>query len=165
LTRPPVSRPLRLFFKLPVLLYRGWLAELFRWRCVLLVTTTGRKTGRPHTTGLSFLPLNEHYVVFAGWGARSDWYQNALASPAVMLQVGRRRLQATAQPVRDPARRRALMLQMQARSHRCGPPRLLRRLLRLVRLFDYDGEIARAVEQAEALPVVELIPSMAPEQG
>ncbi len=138
LTRSRPGRPLRLFFKLPVLLYRGWLAELFRRRGVLLLTSIGRKTGRPHTTGLSFLPLDSHYVVFAGWGTRSDWYQNALTNPAVVLQVGRRRLRAIAQPVREPARRRALMLQMQRRSAECGPPRRLRPLLRLTHLFDYD---------------------------
>jgi deazaflavin-dependent oxidoreductase (nitroreductase family) len=149
---------MQVFFKVPVLLYRGWLGEVFRWRCILRLTTTGRKTGHLRTTCVSYMPLNEHYVVFAGWGVRADWYRNLLAHPAVAIQVGRRRLRATAQPVSDPVRRRALMLQMQARSGRCGPPRFLRPLLRGARVFDYDREIALAVEQAEALPVVELVP-------
>jgi deazaflavin-dependent oxidoreductase (nitroreductase family) len=162
-TEPSFVRPrpgwlLRLFFKVPVLLYRGWLAELLRARCVLLLTTTGRRTGRPRTTGVSFLPLEDRYVIFAGWGVRADWYRNLLANPEVTLQIGRQRLRATAVPVRDPARRRALMLQMQARSAQCGPPPWIRPLLRLTRVFDYDREIAMAVEHAETLPVVELFP-------
>ncbi len=124
----------------------------------MLLTTTGRKTGRPRTTGVSFMPLDDRYVVFAGWGVRSDWYRNLLANPAVTIQVGRRRLRATARPVPDAAQRRRLMLQMRERSARCGPPRFLRPLLRLARVFDYDREIALAVEQAETLPVVEIVP-------
>jgi deazaflavin-dependent oxidoreductase (nitroreductase family) len=148
----------RLFFRAPIALYRGWLGELLRWRCVLRLTTIGRKSGRPRTTLVSFMPQNGHYVIFSGWGVRSDWYQNLLANPEVTIQVGRRRLRATAQPVREPERRRALMLQLRDRSGACGPPRLVRPLLRLTGVFDYDREIAIGVEQAEALPVVELIP-------
>lgn len=152
------SRWRRLFFKSLVPVYRGPLAELLRARCVLLLTTTGRRTGLPRTTGVSFMPLAGRYVVFSGWGIRSDWYRNLLANPEVTIRVGRRRLQATAEPVRDPARRRELMLRMRERSARCGPPRLLRPLLRMTRVFDYDAEIALGVAQAEALPVVELVP-------
>ncbi len=149
----------RLFLRAPVLLYRGWLAELLRGRCVLLLTTTGRATGLPRTTGVSFLALDDHYVVFSGWGVRSNWYRNLRAHPEVVIQVGRRRLRATARLVDDPARRRELMRLMRDRSARCGPPRFVRPLLRLTRLFDYDQEIALAVEQGEALPVVELWPT------
>lgn len=152
------GRLLRFFFRAPVWFYRGWLADLFRWRCIMLLTTTGRRSGRPRTTGVSFMPVGDHIVAFAGWGVRADWYQNLLVNPRVTLQIGRRRLSATARPVEDPARREALMLQMRDRSSQCGPPRPLRPLLRLVRVFDYDGEIAMAVRHARELPVVEFIP-------
>lgn len=160
-TRPRPRGLLRLFFKVPVYLYHGPLAELLRARCVLLLITIGRRTGRPRRTCVSFLALGDRYVVFAGWGVRADWYQNILANPAVVVQVGRRRQRAIARPVRDPARRRELMLQMQAHSGQCGPPGFLRPLLRLTGVFDYEREIAFAVEHAESLPVVEIVPERA----
>lgn len=156
--RQPPGRLLRLFFRVPVLLYRGWLAELFGRRCVMLVTTTGRRSGRPRTVGVSFMPLDDRIIAFAGFGVRSNWYQNLLVNPAALIQIGRRRRRAMARPVLDPDRRQALMRLMRQRSGDCGPPRLVRPLLRLTRVFDYDGEIALAVEHARDLPVVEFLP-------
>ena len=156
--RQPPAGLLRLFLKAPPYLYRGLLAELLRWRCVMLLTTVGRRTGLPRRFSVSFMPLDGRYVAFSGWGVRSNWYRNILVHPEVTLQVGRRRFLAEARPVADPERRRELMLVMQARSARCGPPRILRPLLRLTRAFDYDREITLAVEQGGNLPVVEFIP-------
>gem|GEM_PF-462343 len=157
-SRKPPTGVLRFFLKLLPRLYRGPLAELFRWRCVMLLTTTGRKSGLPRTGGVSFMPLGDRYVIFSGWGVRSNWYQNLRANPEVIIQVGRRRMRATARLVEDPERRRDLMLMMQQRSAHCGPPRFMRPLLRLTRTFDYDAEIRMAVEQAGNLPVIELFP-------
>jgi deazaflavin-dependent oxidoreductase (nitroreductase family) len=148
----------RLFFKAPTFLYRDGPAEVMRSRCVMLITTTGRKSGQPRTSGVSFMPLDGHFIVFSGWGVRSDWYQNLLAHPEVTLQVGRRRIEATAVPVADPERRRELMRQMRARSDQCGPPRPVRGLLSRLGIFDYEAELDMAIDQAGALPVVELIP-------
>ena len=50
------------------------------------------------------------------------------------------------------------MLQMQAQSSRCGPPRPLRPLLKLAGVFDYEGEISMGVAAGAALPVVEIVP-------
>ena len=149
---------LRLGFKAPVLLYHGPLAELLRSRCVMLLTTTGRKSGLPRTNGVSFMPLDDRYVIFSGWGTTSNWYRNLRANPEVVAQVGRRRVRATARLVEDPERRLELMLRMRDRSANCGPPQFIRPLLALTRAFDYDAEIAMAVEHARELPVVELIP-------
>jgi deazaflavin-dependent oxidoreductase (nitroreductase family) len=149
---------LKLFFKVPPLLYRGPMAVGLSKRCILRLTTTGRKSGLPRTICISFAPSDDRYVVFSGFGIRSQWYQNVRANPEVTVQIGRRQFAATAEPVTDPARRRELMLMMRDRSANCGPPTWLRPLLRLTRTFDYDGEIRLAVEQAETLPVVELIP-------
>jgi deazaflavin-dependent oxidoreductase (nitroreductase family) len=148
----------RLFFKSPVSLYRGALGDLMRRRCILLLTTTGRRSGQPRTTGVSFMPLGDHMVIFSGWGIQSDWYKNLLAHPEVALQVGRRTIAARAVLVADPDRRRELMRQMRARSSQCGPPEPLRTLLRLTGIFDYQGELDLAVAQGDALPVIELMP-------
>jgi len=157
-TRQRANPVLRALLKAPVLLYRGPIADLLRSRCVMLLTTRGRRTGLARTTGVSFMPVDGHYVAFSGWGVGSDWYRNVLAHREVWITVGRRHMHATARPVEDPQRRRELMLRMQARSSGCGPPRPVRPLLKLAGVFDYDGEISMAVAAGDALPVVEIFP-------
>jgi hypothetical protein len=76
----------------------------------------------------------------------------------VTLQVGRRRIRATAKPVLDPDRRQELMLRMQVCSKDCGPPQFIRPLMRLTKTFNYEREISMAVEHARELPVVEFVP-------
>lgn len=149
----------RLFFRAPIALYRDGIAEILRRRCVMLLTTTGRRSGLPRTTGVSFMPADGHFVIFSGWGVRSDWYRNVLADAEVTIKVGKRELSATAVPVADPARRQELMREMRARSKRCGPPQPIRAILQKTGLFDYEGELDLALRQGGALPVVELIPN------
>jgi deazaflavin-dependent oxidoreductase (nitroreductase family) len=136
--------------------YHGPFAELLRWRCVMLLTTVGRRTGKPRTTAVSFMPLADRLIVFSGWGIRSDWYRNVLANPAVQVRVGRRRFRALARLIAEPERRQELMHQMATRSGSCGPPVWTRPLVRV--LFDYDAEIRTAVAQGGDLPVLELVP-------
>ncbi|MEX1157923.1 MAG: nitroreductase family deazaflavin-dependent oxidoreductase [Thermomicrobiales bacterium] len=155
-TRERPNRLRRWLLSAPTRLYRGWLGELFRRRHILKLTTTGWRSGLPRATLVSYLPLNGHYIVFSGWGTRGHWYRNLSADPRVTIQVGRRRLPATAHPVHDPVRRRELMLAMRDFSDHCGPPPALRPLLR--RLYDYDASIQLAVDHAEELPVIELAP-------
>ncbi len=148
----------RLLFRAVPVLYRGPLAEILRGRCVMLLTTTGRRSGLPRTTGVSFMPEDGRYVIFSGFGVDSNWYRNVTARPDVTIQVGRRRMRASARVVPDPARRKELMLRMRDYSARCGPPKGVRALLRLTRLYDYEAEIAMAVAQEGAMPVVEILP-------
>ena len=89
-------------FKLPVLQYRlglGWLTG----RYILLLTTTGRKTGKPRHTPLEYVYDREgdRYRIAAGWGGNTDWYRNLLANPHVTVQVGRRKFAAIAEPAPD----------------------------------------------------------------
>jgi deazaflavin-dependent oxidoreductase (nitroreductase family) len=156
--RQRASPWLRTMLKVPTLIYFGPLADLMRSRCVLLLTTRGRATGRPRTGGVSFMPIEDHFVVFSGWGVGSNWFKNIRADPEVIVTVGRQKMRATARVVEDPDRRRALMLQMQARSRGCGLPRLIRPVLKLTHVFDYDGEIEMAVAAGSTLPVVEIFP-------
>jgi hypothetical protein len=107
------------------------------------------------------MSLGDHLVAFSGWGRTSNWYRNVRANPEVVVRVGARQFRATATLVPEAERRRELMLVMQQRSRSCGPPRLVRPLLKGLRLFDYEGEIALAVAQGGDLPVVEIIPRTA----
>jgi deazaflavin-dependent oxidoreductase (nitroreductase family) len=149
---------LRTVFKLPRLMYHGPIAAFLSTRCVMMLTATGRKSGLPRTNGVSFMELDGHYISFSGWGVSSNWYRNVVANPEVTLQVGRRRIRATAHPVLDPDRREELMQRMQVCSKNCGPPQYIRPLMRLTKTFDYENEIRMAVAHARELPVVEFVP-------
>lgn len=161
----PFQRPSRLvrsFFKAGARAYRGPLARLMGAYTILLLTTTGRKTGLPRRTALTFKPLDGRYLVLAGMGTRSDWYQNLLAQPRVEVQIGARRFAAMAEPVLDPESRRMLAPGIAAQWDRFGPPRSLRWMLRRWLRFDYDAELAYALAHAEDLPMVEIVPSSSP---
>ena len=68
----------------------------------LLLRTTGRRSGAPRTTALSYARDGDDYVLVASNGARPNspgWYFNLSADPRVELQVGRRRFSAVARTV------------------------------------------------------------------
>lgn len=66
---------------------------------MMLLTTTGRATGRRHTVPLLYLKDGDSLVVIASWGGRPDdpeWYANLVSDPSVTVQVRGRRWKATA---------------------------------------------------------------------
>ena len=88
----------RLGFRLPIWLYRLGLGGLLGTR-FLLLTHTGRKSGRERQTVLEVVRYDKEastFVVAAGFGTGSDWYQNIRANPRVTVQCGRKRWQMTA---------------------------------------------------------------------
>lgn len=65
----------------------------------LLLTTTGRKTGRHHTVPLPYYyDGTAPYVVASNYGNDSPpaWYLNLVVHPAVEIQIGRERYPAEA---------------------------------------------------------------------
>jgi deazaflavin-dependent oxidoreductase (nitroreductase family) len=74
---------------------------------MLLLTTTGRRSGRPHTVPLLYLSDGTDVMVVASWGGRDyppDWYLNLLAEPMVSVQVDGSRIEAQAQVLEPPDR-------------------------------------------------------------
>jgi deazaflavin-dependent oxidoreductase (nitroreductase family) len=70
---------------------------------VLLLTTTGAKTGRPRTTPLSYVPHPHGYVVAAskaGAPTHPDWFINLLAEPSASVEVGAQHLRVRASVAR-----------------------------------------------------------------
>jgi proline iminopeptidase len=63
------------------------------WRegsTVLLLTTTGRKTGEQRTTPLIYAEDGDRYVIVASKGGAPEhpgWYRNLVKNPEVELQV------------------------------------------------------------------------------
>ena len=52
------------------------------------LTTTGRRSGRPHEIEIWFAAVGESIYLISGGGDRSDWVQNLLANPAATVRVG-----------------------------------------------------------------------------
>ena len=66
---------------------------------VLLLTTIGRKSGRPRTAPLLYLTDGDQYVIVASKGGMSHhplWFKNLQANPRVEVEVGRQKLAMTA---------------------------------------------------------------------
>jgi deazaflavin-dependent oxidoreductase (nitroreductase family) len=51
------------------------------------LTTTGRRTGRPHRIEIWYAPDGDTLYLLAGAGMESDWVQNLVADPAVLVEV------------------------------------------------------------------------------
>ena len=66
---------------------------------VLLLTTTGAKTGKRRTTPMMYLPDGDQLIVFAtkaGAPTNPDWFHNLVANPTVTVEVGAEEFEATA---------------------------------------------------------------------
>jgi deazaflavin-dependent oxidoreductase (nitroreductase family) len=75
-----------------------------RWqgRDLLLLTTTGRRSGRPHTTPVAYTRDRDRLLVYASKGGapqHPDWYRNLVANPHVVVEVGADRYDAVATPL------------------------------------------------------------------
>jgi len=93
----PISRFL---FQGPLLLYKLGLSKLIN-KQILLLTTTGRKSGKKRVTplGYTYDKTTKLYSVSADWAGRSDWYRNAKVDAKVHVKVGNFEFDAIAEPV------------------------------------------------------------------
>jgi deazaflavin-dependent oxidoreductase (nitroreductase family) len=84
----------RVVGKLNTKLYRasgGRLGASFKGAPVLLLTTTGRKTGKPRTNPLLYLEDGDAFAIVASVGGAPThpvWFLNLKANPAVEVQIG-----------------------------------------------------------------------------
>ena len=68
---------------------------------VLLLTTTGRKTGKKRTTPLGYFEHDGSYVIIAsnaGFDTHPAWFHNLRSNPQVALQIQDKQLAAIAEP-------------------------------------------------------------------
>ena len=71
---------------------------------ILLLTTTGRKSGQPRTNALIFGRDGDDYLVVASMGGaptHPNWYANLLADPAAQIQVRADKMAVTARTAGD----------------------------------------------------------------
>jgi deazaflavin-dependent oxidoreductase (nitroreductase family) len=81
----------------------------FAGRTLMLLTTTGARTGRALTKPLGFTRDGERYVVIASKGGSPShpaWYHNLVANPRVTLEVGGERFEAQASVAQGAERER-----------------------------------------------------------
>jgi len=87
--------------RVPAWLYNLGLGLLAK-RQLLLLITTGRKSGRRRVTALLYQRQGDTLYVLSEAGTHADWYRNLAMNPQVQIQVGSRRFPATARRVLDP---------------------------------------------------------------
>lgn len=69
----------------------GVVGGRFEGAPMLILTTTGAKSGEARTTPLVYLPDGDRYVIFASKGGsptHPSWYHNLVANPSATLEVG-----------------------------------------------------------------------------
>jgi F420H(2)-dependent quinone reductase len=97
-----IAGVLRVFSRVHITLYRwtgGIIGERIFGSRLLLLTTTGRKTGQPRTKPVAYLTDGGGLVIVAGAaGAEKhpDWWLNLESHPEALVQVARRKLQVSA---------------------------------------------------------------------
>jgi deazaflavin-dependent oxidoreductase (nitroreductase family) len=83
----------------------GRLGGQFEGAPMLLLTTTGAKTGKSRTSPMMYLPDNanaDRVYVFAskaGAPTNPDWYHNLSANPTVTVERGAESYEAIAEPL------------------------------------------------------------------
>ncbi|HEY47970.1 MAG TPA: nitroreductase family deazaflavin-dependent oxidoreductase [Anaerolineae bacterium] len=70
-------------------------------RHVLLLTTTGRKSGLPRVTPLQYEVMDGIFYVGSARGDKSDWYRNILANPKVEVRVKSQHFVGIAEAIAD----------------------------------------------------------------
>jgi deazaflavin-dependent oxidoreductase (nitroreductase family) len=112
---------------------------------LLLLHTTGARSGEPRINPMMYLAENDRLYVFASNGARPNnpgWYYNVLADSHVTVEVGTERFEATATPLTgaerdrvyaEQARRWPIFLGYQDKAERTIP------VVALDRLADSSG--------------------------
>ncbi|HEX8375166.1 MAG TPA: nitroreductase family deazaflavin-dependent oxidoreductase [Geminicoccaceae bacterium] len=131
---PLTQRALALFVRSHVALYRvsgGRLFGTLGGAPLLLLTTTGRRSGKERTVPLIYVPGPDPILVASNGGAKRHplWYLNAKANPAVDVQIGRDRFRALVEVVegaeREAAWSRAVAIYPPYGSYQAGTNREL----------------------------------------
>jgi len=98
-------RDWRLFGRLHARLYKRlggrFVDSVGLGRKVLLLTTTGRKSGKPRTTPLVYMPHGNDFIIYPSNGGKESppaWWLNLQTTPAATVQIGKTHHQIQARP-------------------------------------------------------------------
>jgi deazaflavin-dependent oxidoreductase (nitroreductase family) len=117
---------------------KGKVGGPFEGNTLLLLTTTGAKSGQKRTNPLVYLQEGEHMYIFAtkaGAPTNPDWYHNLVAHPTVTVESGTKTFQARAVEIKGEVRDQIYAKQVQ----------------RMPGFGDYEQKTARKI------PVIELL--------
>lgn len=87
----------------------GKVGGQFAGRPLLLLHTTGAKSGLPRVNPVAYFRDGGRYVIVASKGgapSNPDWYYNLLVHPEVTIEVGSEQFQVVAQVTAEPERTR-----------------------------------------------------------
>lgn len=76
---------------------------------MILITTTGAKSGQPRVAPLVYTTDGDRYVVIASKGGaptNPDWYYNIAANPEITVEIGGETFPARAEIAAEPERTR-----------------------------------------------------------
>jgi deazaflavin-dependent oxidoreductase (nitroreductase family) len=93
---------------------KGKLGGAFEGAPVLLLHTTGAKSGQERINPLVYLPHEGRKFIFAskgGFPSHPDWYRNLVANPDVTVEIGEEVLTARASTVSEPERSEIYVIQ------------------------------------------------------
>jgi len=103
---------MKYFARAHIWVYRrtnGRVGAKLLWFPAALVTTTGRKSGRPRTTPTLYLADGDRVILPASFGGRDSdpaWYLNIESNPEVHVQIRERQLDLTARDATEDERKR-----------------------------------------------------------
>ncbi|NKZ06156.1 nitroreductase/quinone reductase family protein [Actinomadura latina] len=95
----------------------GRVGGRFEGADLLILTSTGARTGRPHTTPLGCMPDGDRLLVFAsnaGLPHDPAWYHNIRADPRVTVELGTETFDGVAVPIEGDERDRLYALRSEA---------------------------------------------------
>ncbi|MEW5828165.1 MAG: nitroreductase family deazaflavin-dependent oxidoreductase [Chloroflexota bacterium] len=87
----------------------GRVGGYFEGKTLLLLRTTGAKSGKERLNPVAYVRDGERYVVIASKGGapdNPDWYYNLLAHPCLTVEVGTETFQVEARVAEEPERTR-----------------------------------------------------------
>jgi deazaflavin-dependent oxidoreductase (nitroreductase family) len=93
-------------------------------RMVLLLMTTGRRSGLRRVTPLQYEEIDGVIYVASSRGTQADWFRNVVANPLVEVRVKSRRFRGIGETTTDP-KRIAGLLEWRLRRH----PKMIGRIL------------------------------------
>jgi len=100
----------------------GRVGGMFEGAPLLILHTTGAKSGLPREMPLMYLDYNDRMFVFAskaGADSHPDWFYNAKANPGVEIEIGTDKVAKTAIEV-DAAERDAMYAEQASRYPQFG---------------------------------------------
>jgi deazaflavin-dependent oxidoreductase (nitroreductase family) len=95
----------------------GRLGDTFEGHRLLVLTSTGARSGEPRTNPTMYLPDADRYVIFATSGGRPRnpaWYYNLRANPRARIEVGSATLDVVAEEMTGTERDRLYAAQVTA---------------------------------------------------